>query len=211
MAPISPKPDRRGVHDRLEADRERNTGPDEQVEERAPDQLSELPKRSWLGVLRGTPKEFKDDELADRAAALTCYGVLALFPALLVLVSLLGIASESATKQVLDKSTTARTTPPTSQREPSSGWRRPQWCGPHHSCGCAVWDKAQLACGCPAGYRVAAPLTAACTSKRRIRSWRLASSPRATADGAAPPPQCGWQPSCSHQGVSVPSSTRKAR
>ncbi|MCY0943296.1 YihY/virulence factor BrkB family protein [Streptomyces antarcticus] len=73
-----------------------------QVEEQAPDHLTELPERSWKSVLRGTMKEFKDDELADRAAALTYYGVLALFPALLVLVSLLGIAGESATKQVLD-------------------------------------------------------------------------------------------------------------
>jgi membrane protein len=53
-------------------------------------------------VLRRTVAEFKDDELADRAAALTYYGVLALFPALLVLVSLLGVAGESATRSVLD-------------------------------------------------------------------------------------------------------------
>ncbi|MFF4325735.1 YihY/virulence factor BrkB family protein [Streptomyces sp. NPDC001591] len=79
-----------------------SVGPDEQVEERAPDQLSQMPKRSWMAVLRGTLKEFKDDELADRAAALTYYGVLALFPALLVLVSLLGIAGASATQRVLD-------------------------------------------------------------------------------------------------------------
>ena len=46
--------------------------------------------------------EFKDDELTDRAAALTYYGILALFPALLVLVSLLGIAGDSATQEVLD-------------------------------------------------------------------------------------------------------------
>ncbi|MFE5561179.1 YihY/virulence factor BrkB family protein [Streptomyces sp. NPDC056544] len=77
-------------------------GPDEQVEEQAPDHLSQMPKRSWKAVLRGTLKEFKDDELTDRAAALTYYGVLALFPALLVLVSLLGIAGKSATEQVLD-------------------------------------------------------------------------------------------------------------
>ncbi|MFC9342347.1 YihY/virulence factor BrkB family protein [Streptomyces sp. NPDC057020] len=81
---------------------EKSAGPDRQVEERAPDRLSELPRRSWKAVLRGTLREFKDDELADRAAALTYYGVLALFPALLVLVSLLGIAGESATDQVLD-------------------------------------------------------------------------------------------------------------
>ncbi|MEU7696726.1 YihY/virulence factor BrkB family protein [Streptomyces sp. NPDC039028] len=97
----TPKP----VHgdDREPAAGGRNSvGPDERVEERAPDRLSQMPKRSWMAVLRGTLKEFKDDELADRAAALTYYGVLALFPALLVLVSLLGIAGESATKQVLD-------------------------------------------------------------------------------------------------------------
>jgi membrane protein len=54
-----------------------------------------------MAVLKGTVKEFKDDELTDRAAALTYYGVLALFPALLVLVSLLGIAGKSATDEVL--------------------------------------------------------------------------------------------------------------
>lgn len=75
-------------------------GPDEQVEERTPDRPTELPGRSWTAVLRGTLKEFKHDELAARAAALTYYGVLALFPALLVLVTLLGIAGESATQQV---------------------------------------------------------------------------------------------------------------
>ncbi|MFJ3086255.1 YihY/virulence factor BrkB family protein [Streptomyces sp. NPDC086838] len=77
-------------------------GPGEEVEERAPDQPSDLSGRSWLAVLRSTAREFKDDELADRAAALTYYGVLSLFPALLVLVSLLGIAGESATQRVLD-------------------------------------------------------------------------------------------------------------
>ncbi|THA35120.1 YihY/virulence factor BrkB family protein [Streptomyces sp. A1277] len=76
-------------------------GPGEEVEERAPDQPTDLSGRSWLAVLRSTAKEFKDDELADRAAALTYYGVLSLFPALLVLVSLLGIAGESATQRVL--------------------------------------------------------------------------------------------------------------
>ncbi|MBF4132972.1 ribonuclease BN [Streptomyces albidoflavus] len=53
-------------------------------------------------MLRRTVAEFQDDELADRAAALTYYGVLALFPGLLVLVSLLGVAGESATRRVLE-------------------------------------------------------------------------------------------------------------
>ncbi|MCX5521378.1 YihY/virulence factor BrkB family protein [Streptomyces bobili] len=77
-------------------------GPDEQVERRAPDSPKDLPKRSWTAVLKGTLKEFKRDELTDRAAALTYYGILALFPALLALVSLLGIVGRSATQQVLD-------------------------------------------------------------------------------------------------------------
>ncbi|MFE6401028.1 YihY/virulence factor BrkB family protein [Streptomyces alboflavus] len=78
------------------------TGPDRQVEEAAPDEPTELPARSWWAVLRRTGKEFLDDELADRAAALTYYGVLSLFPALLVLVSLLGVIGQSATRTVLD-------------------------------------------------------------------------------------------------------------
>ncbi|GGQ52191.1 hypothetical protein Saso_20370 [Streptomyces asoensis] len=60
-----------------------------------------MPKRSWAAVLKGTLREFKDDELTDRAAALTYYGVLSLFPALLVLVSFLGLAGKSATDEVL--------------------------------------------------------------------------------------------------------------
>lgn len=79
-----------------------DAGPDDQVREHTPDRPTDLPKRSWRAVLRGTVTEFRNDELADRAAALTYYGVLALFPALLVLVSLLGIAGESTTQRVLD-------------------------------------------------------------------------------------------------------------
>ncbi|MFF4276491.1 YihY/virulence factor BrkB family protein [Streptomyces sp. NPDC001536] len=85
-----------------EAAREPEAGPDEQVERRAPDTPTDLPKHSWRAVLKGTVKEFKKDELTDRAAALTYYGILALFPALLALVSLLGIVGQSATQQVLD-------------------------------------------------------------------------------------------------------------
>ncbi|MEU0119801.1 YihY/virulence factor BrkB family protein [Streptomyces bobili] len=77
-------------------------GPDEQVEQRAPDTPTDLPNRSWGTVLKGTLKEFKKDELTDRAAALTYYSILALFPALLALISLLGVVGQSATQQVLD-------------------------------------------------------------------------------------------------------------
>jgi membrane protein len=77
-------------------------GPDDRVERAAPDTPTDLPKGSWTAVLKGSLREFKDDELTDRAAALTYYGVLSLFPALLVLVSLLGIVGKSATDTVLE-------------------------------------------------------------------------------------------------------------
>ncbi len=41
---------------------------------------SDLDKRSWSGALKRTVREFKDDNLTDGAAALTYYGVLAIFP-----------------------------------------------------------------------------------------------------------------------------------
>ncbi|MEU3823126.1 YihY/virulence factor BrkB family protein [Streptomyces sp. NPDC030392] len=90
-------PDRPHASERIE----QQYGPGKQVEESAPDSPTQLTRQSWGKVLKGTLREFKDDELADRAAALTYYGVLSLFPALLVLVSLLGIAGKSATETVL--------------------------------------------------------------------------------------------------------------
>ncbi|MEU2494335.1 YihY/virulence factor BrkB family protein [Streptomyces sp. NPDC007883] len=68
---------------------------------RAPDKPTESPRKSWAAVLRGTIKEFRADELGDRAAALTYYGILSLFPALLLLVALLGAAGERLTTQIL--------------------------------------------------------------------------------------------------------------
>ncbi|MFD7299029.1 YihY/virulence factor BrkB family protein [Streptomyces sp. NPDC059897] len=67
-----------------------------------PKDPTDLPPRSWWAVLRRTGKEAFDDDLPDRAAALTYYGVLSLFPGLLVLVSLLGVVGERATQGVLD-------------------------------------------------------------------------------------------------------------
>src|SRR3954469_17599061 len=52
---------------------------------------TDIPKPGWKAVLKRTVKEFQNDNLTDWAAALTYYAVLALFPALLVLVALLGV------------------------------------------------------------------------------------------------------------------------
>ncbi|NEB76905.1 YihY/virulence factor BrkB family protein [Streptomyces sp. SID14478] len=78
-------------------------GPDAEVEERAPDGPTGLSRQSWGAALKNSLREFQHDELADRAAALTYYGVLALFPALLVLVSLLGVIGKSTTDKLLDQ------------------------------------------------------------------------------------------------------------
>jgi len=85
-----------------EVPRPEEVGPGPGVERRAPDTPTQLPKKAWGAVLRGGLREFKDDELTDRAAALTYYGLLSLFPALLVLVSLLGLTGKSTTDSVLD-------------------------------------------------------------------------------------------------------------
>jgi membrane protein len=69
---------------------------------RTPDSPTQLRGRSWFGVLKRTFTEFKKDNLTDWAAALTYYGILALFPALLVLVSLLGLAGQNTTQSLID-------------------------------------------------------------------------------------------------------------
>ena len=57
-----------------------------------PDNPAQLSKGTWKDTLKRTLREFKEDDLTLLAAALTYYGVLSLFPALLVLLSLLGLA-----------------------------------------------------------------------------------------------------------------------
>jgi membrane protein len=56
---------------------------------------------SWFGVLKRTVTEFKADNLTDWAAALTYYGVLAIFPAIIALVSILGLVGPSATQPLI--------------------------------------------------------------------------------------------------------------
>ena len=53
-------------------------------------------------MLKRTVSEFREDNLTDWAAALTYYGVLSIFPALIVLVSVLGLIGESATQPLID-------------------------------------------------------------------------------------------------------------
>jgi membrane protein len=63
---------------------------------------TDLPKKSWVSVLKRAVGQIKEDELTDRAAALTYYGVQAIFPGLLVLVSILGLLGHSTTQTLID-------------------------------------------------------------------------------------------------------------
>lgn len=74
----------------------------EAVEREAPDQPTELPRRAWPGVLKRTLREFNADHLTDLAAALTYYGILAIFPMLVVIVSLLGLLGHSVTQSLIN-------------------------------------------------------------------------------------------------------------
>jgi membrane protein len=85
------------------AARERSDAP---VEPRRADYAPEGADRSssLFATLKRTATEFSEDNLTDWAAALTYYGLLALFPAMIALVSLLGLFGDpqSTTKSITD-------------------------------------------------------------------------------------------------------------
>jgi membrane protein len=62
---------------------------------RKPDRPTDVSKPSWQYIAKKTFREFTKDQCPDLAAALTYYGVLSMFPALLALVSLLGIFGQA--------------------------------------------------------------------------------------------------------------------
>lgn len=76
--------------------------PSEIPDDAEPEGPSDLPKRSWWATLKRTKDEFSDDALTVWAAALTYYGVLALFPALIALMSILGLLGTSVTQPMID-------------------------------------------------------------------------------------------------------------
>ena len=59
-----------------------------------PDSPSDIAKPTWGYALRKTVREFMDDECTDLAAALTYYSVLALFPGIIALLSLVGLVGQ---------------------------------------------------------------------------------------------------------------------
>jgi membrane protein len=85
--PAAREGDRRGAHERP-ARRDDNRG----------DQSA----ASLGAALKRTVKEFSDDKLTHWAAALTYYGILSIFPALLALVAVLGLLGANAIQPLLD-------------------------------------------------------------------------------------------------------------
>ena len=56
---------------------------------------------SWWAVIKRAIREFRADNVTDWAAALTYYGVLSIFPAIIALVSVVGLLGSSATSSLL--------------------------------------------------------------------------------------------------------------
>jgi len=67
-----------------------------------PDSPAQLKGKGVFAALKRTFKQFSQDNVSDWAAALTYYGVLSIFPGVLVLVSLLGMLSNDGATTVKD-------------------------------------------------------------------------------------------------------------
>jgi membrane protein len=70
--------------------------------EAGPDNPVHLGGRGLFGALKRTAKQFSADSLTDWAAALTYYGVLSIFPGILVIVSILGLIGNNGQQTVQD-------------------------------------------------------------------------------------------------------------
>ena len=77
--------------------RAENTVEDEKRSGRRPEGPAHKSKGGLVQTLKRTITEFKEDELTDRAAALTYYAVLSIFPALIALVSVVGLVGDPKT------------------------------------------------------------------------------------------------------------------
>ena len=101
------KPTRDGGVD-LDAAASTKTGNDKPTDlsavppDAGPDNPAKLGSKGLLAALKRTFKQFSEDNITDWAAALTYYGVLSIFPGVLVLVSILGLLSANGQQTVQD-------------------------------------------------------------------------------------------------------------
>ncbi len=85
-----------------QADGANPSGEDSPTEAEKPDSPGDITKASWFYVLRKTIREFSRDQCTDLAAALTYYSILALFPAAIALLSLVGLVGQSQKQDTVD-------------------------------------------------------------------------------------------------------------
>ena len=71
------------------------------AESAEPDGPQDLRGKDWWAAVKRTVREFSSDSVTDWAAALTYYAMLSIFPGLLVLLSLIGLAGESTTDELI--------------------------------------------------------------------------------------------------------------
>ncbi|MGO4244510.1 YihY/virulence factor BrkB family protein, partial [Janibacter sp. RAF20_2_2] len=75
---------------------------EEGLDEEVKPSIREMKKRGWTMAVKRAIKEFSADGCTDLAAALTYFSVLSIFPALLALVSIIGLVGDpQETKQTL--------------------------------------------------------------------------------------------------------------
>ncbi|KUL42538.1 ribonuclease BN [Actinoplanes awajinensis subsp. mycoplanecinus] len=72
-------------------------GPDD-----GPDKPSQLRGKALFAAVKRAFKQFSEDNVSDWAAALTYYGVLSIFPGVLVIVSVLGMLGDTGQRTVQD-------------------------------------------------------------------------------------------------------------
>src|SRR5437763_12171819 len=82
-------------------DVEQRTGQPAQTGSQVPGAQAEsptqIPPRGWLQVVRRAVTEAKDDNVPLLAAGVAFYGFLALFPAIIALVTIVGLITDPAT------------------------------------------------------------------------------------------------------------------
>ncbi|MGK5556499.1 YihY/virulence factor BrkB family protein [Actinomadura kijaniata] len=66
-----------------------------------PDSPTDLSPVSWWAAVKRSFGEFQDDALPDWAAALTYYSVLSIFPAMLVVISLVGLGGKGLSQDLI--------------------------------------------------------------------------------------------------------------
>jgi membrane protein len=79
--------------------------PEPPTANQGPSTPTRLGGRSWWGALKRTVTQARQDNITDWAAALTYYGMLSLFPGLLVLISALGLAGRATTERIINSLT----------------------------------------------------------------------------------------------------------